>query len=210
MKFITIKSLVGLAAACLSINPALFAKEVGGIAIPENLKLGPESTELVLNGAGVRKKFFQKIYVAGLYLSKRADSVEEVLAMPGYKRISMHFIYSEVSQDKIVDAWNEGLENNQDAASLTSLRPRLEAFNRYFETMHAGDEILLDYFPDEGTKVCRYLVKDFGTSKSPKSTRLRDHHWAPAALRPRRFATPSHARRRLRTAPTNGWTAFRM
>ncbi len=59
-------------------------------------------------------------------------------------------------------------------------------------------------------KVCRYLVKDFGTSKSPKSTRLRNNHWAPAALRPRRFATPSQARRRLRTAPTNGWTAFRM
>jgi len=48
------------------------------------------------------------------------------------------------------------------------------------------------------------IVKDFGTSKSPKSTRLRDNHWAPAALRPRRSATPSQARRRLRNAPSNG------
>jgi hypothetical protein len=30
---------------------------------------------------------------------------------------------------------------------------------------------------------CRYLVKDFGTSQSPKSTRLRDNLCAPAALR---------------------------
>jgi hypothetical protein len=40
-------------------------------------------------------------------------------------------------------------------------------------------------------KVCRYLVKDFGTSKLPKSTRLRGSHWAPAVLRPCRSATAS-------------------
>ncbi|MEJ1381498.1 MAG: IS1380 family transposase [Candidatus Sedimenticola sp. (ex Thyasira tokunagai)] len=34
---------------------------------------------------------------------------------------------------------------------------------------------------------CRYLVKDFGTSKSPKSTRLRDSHYAPTVLRTSRF-----------------------
>ena len=54
----------------------------------------------------------------------------------------------------------------------------------------------------------RYLVIDFGTSQSPKSTRQRDCHYAPAALRPCRFATPSQARRRLRSTPTNGSTAL--
>jgi Chalcone isomerase-like len=153
MKPIIRKSLIGLAVACLSINPGLFAKEVGGLSIPDSIKLGPESTELVLNGAGVRIKYFQKIYVAGLYLPKRANSENEILAMPGYKRLSMHFIYREVDKDKVVAAWNEGLENNQDPASLASLRQRLEAFNQYFDTMHQGDEVLLDYYPDEGTKV---------------------------------------------------------
>ena len=33
-------------------------------------------------------------------------------------------------------------------------------------------------------------MKDFGTSQSPKSTRQRDNYYAPAALRPCRFATP--------------------
>ncbi len=36
----------------------------------------------------------------------------------------------------------------------------------------------------------RYLVIDFGTSQSPKSTRQRDSHCAPAALRPPRDPTP--------------------
>ncbi|WP_419610825.1 transposase, partial [Thiolapillus sp.] len=30
-----------------------------------------------------------------------------------------------------------------------------------------------------GGQACRYLVIDFGTSKSPKSTRQRDNHYCP-------------------------------
>ena len=44
------------------------------------------------------------------------------------------------------------------------------------------------------TQACRYLVKDFGTSKSPKSTRQRGSQYAPAALRPLRSAqSASHS-----------------
>jgi hypothetical protein len=43
-------------------------------------------------------------------------------------------------------------------------------------------------------QACRYLVIDFGTSKSPKSTRQRDSQCAPAALRPLRSAqSASHS-----------------
>ncbi|MEW7981681.1 MAG: hypothetical protein G8D58_01840 [gamma proteobacterium symbiont of Phacoides pectinatus] len=38
-------------------------------------------------------------------------------------------------------------------------------------------------------QVCRYLVKDFGTSQSPKSTRQRDSRYCPD--RPALIATPS-------------------
>ncbi|MCU7916146.1 MAG: hypothetical protein KZQ65_09670, partial [Candidatus Thiodiazotropha sp. (ex Gloverina cf. vestifex)] len=37
------------------------------------------------------------------------------------------------------------------------------------------------------SQACRYLVKDFGTSESPKSTRQRDNRYAPTVLRPPRF-----------------------
>ena len=43
-------------------------------------------------------------------------------------------------------------------------------------------------------QACRYLVIDFGTSKSPKSTRQRGSQYAPAALRPLRSAqSASHS-----------------
>ncbi|MCU7916709.1 MAG: hypothetical protein KZQ65_12720 [Candidatus Thiodiazotropha sp. (ex Gloverina cf. vestifex)] len=40
---------------------------------------------------------------------------------------------------------------------------------------------------EANNQACRYLVKDFGTSGSPKSTRQRDSRYAPTVLRPPRF-----------------------
>lgn len=33
--------------------------------------------------------------------------------MLGAKRVAMHFLHDEVSQERLIDAWNEGFENNQ-------------------------------------------------------------------------------------------------
>ena len=48
----------------------MFAAEVGGVNMPNTLKA--DGTDLVLNGAGTRTKFFIKVYVAGLYLNQKA------------------------------------------------------------------------------------------------------------------------------------------
>ncbi|MFC1338678.1 MAG: hypothetical protein G8D28_05930, partial [gamma proteobacterium symbiont of Phacoides pectinatus] len=37
----------------------------------------------------------------------------------------------------------------------------------------------LEYVRKSLYQVCRYLVKDFGTSQSPKSTRQRDSRYCP-------------------------------
>lgn len=42
---------------------------VNGVSLPAKLKTS--STELTLNGAGVRKKAFFKVYVLGLFLKKK-------------------------------------------------------------------------------------------------------------------------------------------
>ncbi|MEW7983519.1 MAG: hypothetical protein G8D58_09375 [gamma proteobacterium symbiont of Phacoides pectinatus] len=48
---------------------------------------------------------------------------------------------------------------------------------------------LLVHRQGEELQVCRYLVKDFGTSQSPKSTRQRDSRYCPD--RPALITTPS-------------------
>ena len=60
------------------------AAEVAGVKVDERIRLG--SSELVLNGAGLRTKAFFKVYVAGLYLAEKRTSTADVLALPGAKR----------------------------------------------------------------------------------------------------------------------------
>jgi Chalcone isomerase-like len=129
----------------------LAARDVAGIKFDDQVQL--DGTPLVLNGAGVRSKFFVKVYVAALYLPKPSQSVPEILAMYGPKRGAMHFLHDEVSKEKLVNAWNEEFESNQNEASMKTLRPQLDEFNGLFQTVHKGDVIVLDYVPNDGTRV---------------------------------------------------------
>ena len=127
------------------------AREIAGVAVPESATI--RNKVLVLNGAGIRKKFFIKIYVGALYLTVKRTTAGEVLADPGAKRIIMHFLYDDVSVDKIVDGWNRGFRDNSTSAELRVLQDRIDTFNALFTPVGEGDVIRLDYLPDEGTQV---------------------------------------------------------
>ncbi|HID49254.1 MAG TPA: hypothetical protein EYP40_06550 [Chromatiales bacterium] len=131
----------------------VLAREVAGVNLPETITLQGDSTPLMLNGAGIRSKFIFDIYVGALYLPARATTVEAILAEPGPKRVRMHFLYKEVSKDKLTDGWREGLENNLDETRFQRLAPTLEQFNALFRTVREGDVIDIDYLPGTGTRV---------------------------------------------------------
>lgn len=119
----------------------------------ERVTIEPEGTRLLLNGAGVRKKFFVKVYVGALYLPENHGEAEAVLDLPGAKRVTMHFLHSEVSAEKISDGWNRGFAANQSAEELARLKERLSRFNSLFRTAHKGDLVRLDYIPGTVTRV---------------------------------------------------------
>ena len=124
------------------------ALEIAGVQVPEKL-----DNALVLNGAGIRTKFFFKIYIAELYLEHPAQTAEKVLGTSGRKRMTMHILYDEVSKEKLVDGWNDGFESNLSDEELKQLAAQIVQFNDLFETVHAGDEIILDYVPETGTTI---------------------------------------------------------
>lgn len=144
------KWLFGIAIAAA--NPAVLAVEVGGVKLPDTVQAEP-AQQLILNGAGLRTKFFVKVYAGALYLPVKANSLDAVLAQPGPKRILVRFIHKEVEADKLIEAWNEGFAANQSEAELAGLKERIATFNGFFETMKAGDEVVIDLFPDGKTRV---------------------------------------------------------
>lgn len=136
----------------LSLAPQATARDVAGVQLEEQLAVEGEKT-LVLNGAGIRSKFFFKIYVGALYMEMPSSSAKEVIETDSGKRIAMHFLYDEVSKEKLVDGWNEGFKNNTSSEQLATLAERINTFNALFDTVHKGDTVILDYQPRSGTRV---------------------------------------------------------
>jgi hypothetical protein len=129
------------------------AISINGTEIPDTVSLEETGTQLVLNGAGVRKKFFMDIYIGALYLEQRMHDPAAILADNGHASILMHFTYSEVSREKIITGWIEGLEENLPAERIRAINPRLDRFNKLFRTVIKGDVIRIDYLPEHGTYV---------------------------------------------------------
>ncbi|HKW38546.1 MAG TPA: chalcone isomerase family protein [Burkholderiales bacterium] len=132
--------------------PAL-AAEVAGVKVDDRIRL--EASDLVLNGAGLRTKAFFKVYVAGLYLVEKKTSSEEVLALPGAKRVSMRLM-RDLSARQLIDALDEGIRDNTPVAERESLKERvgeLAAIMNGLQSAREGDVIALDWLPGAGTRV---------------------------------------------------------
>jgi hypothetical protein len=132
--------------------PAL-AAEVAGVKVDDRVTV--ESSDLVLNGAGLRTKFFVNVYVAGLYLVQKKTSTADVLAQPGAKRVSMRLM-RDLTAKQLVDALDEGIRDNTPAAEQESLKSRvaeLTAIMNALESAKNGDVIALDWVPGAGTRI---------------------------------------------------------
>ena len=132
---------------------SLQAKELAGISIEDQVTVSGIAAPLKLNGAGIRYKFFFKIYVGALYLVSPQSDATVILKSDLPNRISMHFLYDEVPKEKLVNAWVDGFIDNNDKADYDAVKDRLEKFNLMFSDVHKGDVVLLDYFPGTGTRV---------------------------------------------------------
>lgn len=125
--------------------------EIGGVSLPDTLSAGDQN--LMLNGAGLRKKLFVKVYAGGLYLKARSSRAEAIIAADEPMGVRMHFIYGEVSAEKLIEAWNEGFEAATGGHSQ-SIAKEIRAFNALFDgSAFKGDVYDLIYVPGEGTHV---------------------------------------------------------
>lgn len=141
-------------ALCMIItSQQLAGMETGGVRIPETISLHGNEHTLVLNGAGVRKKFFMDIYAGALYLPAKTTDAAAIISDNGPAAVDMHIIHSKISQEKIIGGWEDGLKANLDQDRLDALRPRLDRFNALFAEVREGDIIRIAYLPAAGTEV---------------------------------------------------------
>jgi hypothetical protein len=144
------KIFLSMAIMFLSVSSAA-AIEVEGVDVPDSVIVAGKT--LPLNGVGVRTKFFFDIYVGALYLPEKASTAAQAIGTTNPKRLTMTFLYDEVSRDKLVDGWNEGFEKNQSREAMKTLKGRLDQFNTMFGDGHRGDQFAFDFLEDGSTVV---------------------------------------------------------
>lgn len=131
------------------------AAELSGVFVEDEIRTADGQT-LVLNGLGLRERFWVDVYVGSLYLTQKSSDVAEILSRPGPWRVQVDVVYKEVDRKNLIKAWREGFEKNQSAQTLERLKPRIERFYGYFDSnVAAKEQYAFDYRPGQGVTVSR-------------------------------------------------------
>lgn len=141
--------LSGLAALMVA-TASLAATELHGVKIEDTITVA--GTKLQLNGAGTRYKGPFKVYVSDLYTTKKVGSLEELVAAPGPKRLTMVFL-RELEAGPFGKLLTRGVEDNVPRAELSKLIPGLIRMGEIFtvnKVILPGDVITLDWIPGTG------------------------------------------------------------
>lgn len=126
---------------------------VNGVKYDDTVDL--RGAKVQLNGAGTRYKAVFKVYTAGLYLPKKVGTTEEVLAMPGPKRITVTML-RDIDSGELGKLFARGMEDNMDRKEFSKLIPGVMRMSQLFSDikgLKSGEGFTLDWIPGTGAVV---------------------------------------------------------
>jgi len=154
--------LAGMAAALAALNPVRAQVVVEGYTYVPQISLG--GSTLQLNGVGLRAVAWFKGYGAGLYLARKATTVDAVLSMQGPKRLQLR-MFVDVPTVEFVKAFYKGIQRNTPAAEQPALAERMQRFDALVTSLgevKTNDVVDLDFLPGQGL-VFRHNGRALGT-----------------------------------------------
>ncbi len=150
--FKTLVLAASLLAGCL-VSAQAQTIDVSGVKFQETLDF--RGSKLVLNGAGTRYRAIIKVYAAGLYLPKKAETPEEVLAMVGPKRMTITML-REIDSPELGKLFTRSVEDNVSRTDFSKVVAGLVRMGQMFadeKKMVAGDTFTIDWIPGTGTVI---------------------------------------------------------
>jgi len=112
-----------------------------------------QGTPLLLNGAGTRYKAIFKVYDAALYVPRKVSTTEELLALPGLKRLQFMAL-RDMPSAEIGRLFVRGMMENSPSETAqmqaVSIARLIEVFSARSKIL-AGESFALQYVPGKGT-----------------------------------------------------------
>lgn len=144
---------LALTAGLFALNTLAATTEVNGVKVEDSAMVN--GVKLQLNGAGTRYKGPFKVYVADIYASKKVGSLNELVAAPGPKRLTMTML-REIEAGPFGKLLTRGMEDNTSKNEMSKLIPGLIRMSDIFsanKVLLVGDVIMLDWIPGSGMVV---------------------------------------------------------
>ncbi len=145
--------MLGAALSLLSAIAMAQPVDVSGVKFDNPIEL--RGTKLELNGAGIRYKAVFKVYAAGLYLTRKAGTPEEVMAAPGPKRLSITML-REIDSAELGKLFTRGVEDNSPRSEMSKLIPGLVRMGQIFsdqKRLFPGENFVIEWIPGTGTVI---------------------------------------------------------
>lgn len=137
------------AMAFIAVAPA--QTKAGGATIPNTVSF--EGEKLVLNGVGVREKFWMDMYAGALYLSAKSSNANTIMNADEPMAIKIHIVSKLISSDKMIDAVTEGFENST-KGNVAPLKTEIDKFIGFFRDEISKDDVFdIVYLPSKGVVV---------------------------------------------------------
>jgi len=125
--------------------------EVAGVNLPDTLEVG--ETQLALNGAGVREKFWMDMYAGGLYTDVKMTKASKVMNEDALMAIELHIVSGLISSQKMSFAVEQGFQNST-KGNTKPIRSKIDKFISFFsDEILVGDVFDITYLPSKGVVV---------------------------------------------------------
>ena len=120
-----------------------------GVTFYSEIKLG--ANNLVLNGGGLREKYFFDLYVGALYLEQKSKDASKILNADAPMVIQLKLVSNSVTREKFVESVREGFNN---ASHGKATKEQISKFiNSFTSAFKKGDKINFEYQPNKGVAV---------------------------------------------------------
>lgn len=120
------------------------AVNIVGVDVKENIVVADK--KMILNGVGVRKKFFFKLYVGSLYLSKKTMDGKVIVEGRGNMTIKLNIISKLITSAKLKEALEDGFATVE-PEKMELIKDKLKTFTGIFEDgqVKNGDVFTFNY-----------------------------------------------------------------
>ena len=105
------------------------AKELAGVTLDPSIQEADQT--LQLNGAGVRSRFFMKLYVGSLYIPTPAQTSEAILKGKEIAAVRLNIISGMITSDRMVSTVEEGFVASTNG-KVEPLQERIDEFLAVF------------------------------------------------------------------------------